>query len=198
LRHDLRVEGPAFALRPVVVEDSELIVRLRTDAERTRYMHAVPNDVGAQQQWLTRYFERPGDYYFAVVRRSSGSVEGFVGIYDVKVEGSERIAEWGRWILRRGSLAAAESALLTYRTAFELLTLTKVFSRTLPENVGVVSFHDNSSLSERRVVRGAVELDGMAHDAVEHVLTVSDFPRVRAVLEPLVTRLANRLNAGAR
>lgn len=197
MQHDLHIEGPAFTLRPVVLEDSERIVQLRSDADRTRYMHAVPNDVEAQRQWLRRYFERSGDYYFAVMRNRSTQIEGFVGIYDVREDEQGTFAEWGRWILRRESMAAAESAWLIFRLAFERLHLGRVFSRTLPENSAVVSFLDRCSPSDRRLVKDCVELQGITHDAVEHVLYAPDFPKLRAALEPLVVRLAQRLNSGA-
>src|SRR5262249_23599995 len=115
MRHDLRLDGPAFRLRPVTLDDAELIVALRTDPRLSQYIHRTSPDVGAQRDWLERYFARPDDYYFIVERRRDGVAEGTLGIYDLAGAPDARRAEWGRWVLRHGSLAAPESAWLVYR-----------------------------------------------------------------------------------
>ena len=90
-------------------------------------MHRVSNDLEAQRRWLTGYFERPADYYFLIENRGTGQREGTAGIYNL-----DRIfAEWGRWIVRAGSLAALESACLIYRVGFEVLGLESIYCPTI-------------------------------------------------------------------
>lgn len=195
MRHDIRLTGHAFALRPIELDDAGLIVALRGDAERTRFLHAIPLDVGAQTEYLERYFEREGDYYF-VVERIGGETdraEGLISIYDVDRDAAR--AEWGRWILRDGSLAAVESAWLIYRVAFERLELGQVYCRTLSENTEVLSFHDRAGLTRAGRHEGFIGTDGRAQDAIEHVLTREQWPRVCAKLERLAVPLARRLLA---
>ena len=70
-------------------------------------------------------------------------------------------------MVKRGSLAAVESAWLVYRMAFEQLDLVTVFSRTMVQNEKVISFHESCGCLPRATVR----IDG--EDFVEHELVRS-------------------------
>lgn len=193
MRHDLSLQGAAFGLRPVRDEDAGFIVGLRSDPELGRWLNPTSPNVSDQLAWLARYYERPGDCYFVIERLSTGAAEGLIGIYDI--EGGE--AEWGRWLLKPGSLAAVESAALIYRCAFDALRLDAVCCRTLAANERVVSFHDSCGIAERRVLPGHVELRGERLDAVEHRLTRAAWPAVDAKLTQLAQLTARRLQRGA-
>lgn len=181
MKHAIFEEGFAFRLRPVRREDAPLIVELRRDPERTRFLNAIPLTIAAQEDFLDRYFERPGDYYFVIEERASGRAEGLIGMYDLEA----RTAQYGRWVLRPGSLAAVESILMLYRIGFESFDLQEVYGRTVKNNTRVVSFHDSCGL-QRRPCPVSVELHGQVEEFVEHVLTRSRWPLVRDKL----TRLA--------
>jgi RimJ/RimL family protein N-acetyltransferase len=197
MRHDIRLTGHGFALRPIELGDEGLIVDLRSDADRTRYLHRIVRDPAQQAEYLNRYFDRDGDYYF-VIERMAGEdrcPEGLVSIYDL--DRDRRRAEWGRWILRNGSLAAVESTWLIYRVAFERLNLSEVYCHTLSDNAEVLSFHDRAGLERTQRLKGLIEIDGELHDAIEHVLTRDRWPRTSANLERLAARLALRLTPAA-
>lgn len=193
MRRELSLQGAAFGLRPVRDDDAEFIVGLRSDPELGRWLNPTSPKVEDQLAWLARYYERPGDYYFVIERLSTGAAEGLIGIHDV--ENSE--AEWGRWLLKPGSLAAVESAALIYRCAFEQLGLSAVCCRTLAANERVVSFHDSCGIAERRLLPGHVELRGERLDAIEHRLTREAWPAVDARLTQLAQLTARRLQRGA-
>jgi RimJ/RimL family protein N-acetyltransferase len=195
MRHDIRLSGHAFGLRPIELDDAGLIVELRGDAKRTRYLHRVGLDVATQAEYLKRYLEREGDYYFVVERLGgqTNRAEGLISLYDLEPEAGR--AQWGRWILRDGSLAAVESAWLIYRVAFEQLELNEVYCRTLSDNTEVLSFHDRAGSARSRRLEAFIEIDGRAHDAVEHALTRERWPQVCAKLERLAVPLARRLQA---
>lgn len=193
MRHELSLRGAAFGLRPVRDADAAFIVGLRSDPELGRYLNPTSPSVDDQLAWLARYYERPGDYYFVVERLATGAAEGLIGIYDV----TAGEAEWGRWLLCPGSLAAVESAALIYRCAFEQLGLQAVHCRTLAANERVVSFHDSCGIAERRLLPGHVELRGERLDAVEHRLSRAAWPEVDARLGKLAQLTARRLQRGA-
>jgi RimJ/RimL family protein N-acetyltransferase len=177
MRHDVGIDGVAFRLRPITTGDAAFIVALRNDARLSRFLHRSAPDVAAQRRWFDAYFERPGDYYFIVERRADGSAEGAIGIYDL--DAAARRAEWGRWVLRAGSLAAAESAWLVYRAAFDVLDLDLVYCRTATANQRVVSFHNTCGLTTYAMLPGHAVLDGgVPHDVVEHHLTRDGWPTV--------------------
>jgi RimJ/RimL family protein N-acetyltransferase len=166
MRHDIHIEGDVYRVRPVEDGDAPFIVSLRGMPELSHYLHASARTVEEQLAWQANYYQRAGDYYFVVERRQNDAPEGLVSLYDVNPDTKD--GEWGRWILKPGSLAAVESALLVYRVAFDLLGLNKVCSRTVADNVQVVSFHDSCGIPGRRILPGYFILEGRQYDAVEH------------------------------
>jgi RimJ/RimL family protein N-acetyltransferase len=192
MRHNFFLKGFAFNLRPVELTDAEFIVQMRTaDPERARYLHPVSPDVQLQREWLAKYFERDADYYWVVERPDTHSPEGLIGIYGVDPE--ERTAEWGRWILKPGSLAAIESSLLIYRVAFEFLKLESLYCLTIEENLSVLSFHDSCGLSRTELLKNHFTLGGRQYDAVKHVCLRNAWPDVRRKLEPKAQAIAKRI-----
>ena len=185
MRHDHRLAGHAFRLRPVAEADARFIVALR--ARAGDFLNRGAGTVEAQLAWLARYFERDDDFCFVVETLDGARREGLVGVYDVRRPG--QTAEWGRWVLRAGSNAAVESALLVYRCAFDALRLASVRCRTLVANGSVVAFHDSCGLV-RAGAEVTVDHDGTPQPAIEHVLSSADWPRVEAHLDRLASRFA--------
>ena len=139
MKHSITREGVGFRLRPVSLDDAAFIVELRTDPERAKHLHATSPKIEDQIAWTNKYFERDGDWYFVVEHIASGRKEGAIAIYNY--DAAERTAEWGRWILRNGSLAASESAALIYDIGFDELDLASMYTNTEEVNEPVVSFH---------------------------------------------------------
>jgi RimJ/RimL family protein N-acetyltransferase len=194
MRHDLILAGPAFRLRPITDADALLVLELRSDTRRNHYLHPIPPHLDEQLAWFARYYERPGDYYFVVERQDSGAAEGVISLYDVAPQGD--YGEWGRWILRPGSLAAVESAWLIYRCAFEQLGLKRVFCRTVAENVLVISFHDSCGITAKRLLPGHFNLGGKPADAVEHEVTRETWTAINPRLQKLAEVAARKLRGG--
>ncbi len=167
MKHAISISGYSYLLRPAEIEDAGFIVDVRAGhSERNRYIHAVSRDVSLQEDWMKKYYERDNDYYFVIENMLTGKPEGLVGIYDIDQQ--KKIAEWGRWIILPESLAAVESAYLMYRVAFEILGLESVYSRTVKDNVAVVSFHDSFGALNKGILPGEFEIEGVKYDAVEH------------------------------
>ncbi|MDB4915507.1 MAG: hypothetical protein JWM95_3151 [Gemmatimonadetes bacterium] len=191
MRHEHVLRGYAFGLRPVALEDAAFIVDLRTSgAHRTQYLHAISPDVSLQEQWITRYLARENDYYWVIERLDTAVPEGLIGIYAVDTAAGR--GEWGRWILKQGSLAATESALLCYRIAFEVLGLREVYCVTAAENQQVVSFHESSGLIVTGTLPQHLPLGDRVLDAVQQSCDVSRWPHVRSILEPRAQAIARR------
>ena len=185
MKHRYSLEGYGYRLRPVRLSDASFIVQVRReDMERNRYIHQISDDVAAQERWLDAYFAREGDFYFVVENRVTGEPEGLIAFYG---EADGR-AEWGRWVIRKGSLAAAESVYLLYRIAFEQAGLRELYCRTLCENKAVVSVHTSMGELTRGIVKGSAILDGISYDAVEQY----------ADREHFYTKIAPKLEAQAR
>lgn len=191
MRHKITIEGFAYRLRPICDKDAEFIINLRSDPELNRFLHSTSASLASQLAWLNQYYERPGDWYFVLERRSNNFSEGLISIYDL--DSQQVSAEWGRWILRKGSIAAVESAWLIYRCAFEQLCLREVYCRTVAENESVVSFHDSCGITERSLLPNHFDLNGRKLDAVEHRLKGAVWKTLAPRLENLSQRMARRL-----
>lgn len=164
MKHKISVEGFGYRLRPVRLSDAAFIIAVRLeDAERNKFIHAISPDVSLQEAWIERYFLREGDYYFVVENRITGEGEGLIGVYDVK----DGKAEWGRWVVKKDSLAAVESVDLAYRAAFEKIGLDELYCRTVQDNAEVVSFHESIGEKTRGVIENAFEINGATYNAVE-------------------------------
>jgi len=185
LRHNIRIAGHAFRLRPVAESDAAFIVSLRRRAGSVLNRGALTT--GEQLHWLSRYFERNDDFYFVVETIDGANREGVVALYEVQASAGD--AQWGRWVLRGGSNAAVESALLVYRCAFMELSLERVWCRTLATNAEVVAFHDSCGLT-RAPDAVWIEHDGEKRAAVEHALKRSDWPHVMRRLDQTAARFA--------
>ena len=192
--HKLSVDGFAYRLRPARDDDAEFIVELRNDPLLRRYLHAGATSVPQQLEWFANYHARPGDYYFVIERIASGRAEGTVAIYDI--DGRVQSGEWGRWIVRPGSLAAVESAWLVYKAAFEHIGLGSVYCRTVARNVQVVAFHDSCDLANRTLLPSHFTIDGHLVDAVEHRLPAGGWPDLSQRLTFIAEATARRLNRG--
>jgi RimJ/RimL family protein N-acetyltransferase len=187
------MDGHAYRLRPVEMEDAAFILELRADRDRSRYLQRVSNNLEAQRRWLESYFERPGDYYFLIENRGTGQREGTAGIYNL-----DRIfAEWGRWIVRAESLAALESACLIYRVGFEVLGLESMYCRTIAEDTAAVEFHRSFGLKRTRTLPRYFEFNGKHLDAVEMRLTRPQWDSISEKTEGKAARAAAWSQAGS-
>lgn len=193
MQHDISLSGAGFTIRPVCMEDAADIITLRSDPAQARFVHAISSRVEDQVAWLTDYFTREGDYYFVVERSRDQRFEGTIGIY-AAMEGR---AEWGRWFLTPGSLAATASALLMYRAGFEVLELSELYCRTVAQNEAVVSFHDSCGLKRTGVLENAFHLSDGPVDAIEHRLPAAHWPDVSATLTAQAGRVARLVNRSA-
>jgi len=189
--HDICVEGSVYRLRPVNDGDAAQVLELRCNPELNRFLHPTSGIIDDQMTWLASYYQREGDYYFTIERRSDGSCEGFISLYNM--EGLAKTGEWGRWILRPGSLAAVESAYLIYKVAFDQFKLESAYSRTVADNFKVVSFHDSCGISNRKILPNHFEIAGNWHDAIEHCVERACWVELSPRLESLVALHAKRI-----
>ena len=131
-------------LRPVELRDAEFIISLRADPRHSRFLNPTSTSVAEQHAYLERLFERPGDFSFVLEHEATGRPEGLAAICDVTED--NRQAEWGRWIMRPGSLAALVHVCLVHEVAFEQMKLESLYCRTVLANTTVVTFHEQFGL----------------------------------------------------
>lgn len=187
------IEGHGLRLRCVDVSDAEFILELRRDPELTLYLPPLDIALADQQAWIARQREKDGDWYFAVERKYGGRKEGFISIYGLDPE--TRRAEWGRWILRPGSLAAWESEHLVHRFAFEVAGLAEVFCRTITLNDRALKNHDQMGMIRTQIIPDHFEVRSARFDAIEHVMTASRWREVATANDDQARKFARVLGA---
>ncbi len=181
MKHSVITEGFGVRLRPVRVEDAAFIVWLRNlDHARGRIGDTV-DEVG-QRQWLEKYFEREGDYYF-IIETPGGIRVGAYGIYDLRGNSGES----GRWVINPEVPAAIPSAMLAFKTAFETLALAELRVSTVSTNQLVLSLNKKFGFRETGVTRAAQIINGQPVDLIHFLLHAGDWPKVREKLLPLAT-----------
>ncbi len=190
MKHRYSLEGYGYRLRPIKLADAAFVIQVRReDLERNRYIHPISEDVAEQETWLEHYFERDDDYYFIVENRVTSTPEGLIAFYNVE----NGWAEWGRWVIQKGSLAAAESVYLLYRIAFEQLGLKGLYCRTLAVNTPVVSFHTSIGEKTKGIIKNSAIIHGEAFDAVEQYADQEHFYReIAPLLEKQSQTIAHR------
>ena len=194
MNHDVTIEGRAFRLRPVRIDDVTFITQLRSDPELTHFLYPRSTTVPEQIQWLQRYFEHHGDYYFIIERRETGQAEGTVAIYDLDT--TLNCAQWGRWFIRPGSVGAVESAFLMYRIAFEVLGLSMLYCRTVPQNKQVMIFHKLLGLETYAELPNYWDFGEVSFDVIELRITREAWEKCRPSLEAKANMIAKMCHLG--
>ena len=172
MAHNISLNGFSYRLRPVNIKDAEFIVDLRTiDADRNKYINITSTDANLQKKWILEYQTRNNDYYFVIENILDSSQEGVIAIYDV----NDNKAEWGRWVLKKSSLASIESVDLIFKVAFDILKLDEVYCRTIKDNSAVVSFHDSLLMMRRETTDKKIKLNDKSYDFIEHYVTKTSY-----------------------
>lgn len=186
MKHDYNIVGPSYSLRPVNNSDVKLICELRGNPELNKYIHSIEIDEDKQKSWLQDYYKRTNDFYFVIVDNKSLSSCGLISAYNV----SAFECEWGRWIIRQGSMCALESAWLIYNFCFNYLSVTEVYCRTVSINASVVAFHNSMEICLSRILPAHFEIDGEMLDAVEHRVTKEEWKALSEQIFLKLKRLA--------
>jgi RimJ/RimL family protein N-acetyltransferase len=187
------IEGFGLVLRCVEESDAQFALDLRADPDLTQYLPSLTISVEQQEAWIRGQRERPGDWYFVAQRKFGGQPEGFISVY--AFDDSTKRAEWGRWILRPGSLAAWECEYLMHKFCFEIAGLAENYCRTITLNERALSNHDRMGMVRHATLPSHFELRGEHYDAIEHVMTAERWAEVREANEAQAKKFARVLGA---
>lgn len=194
MKHAITASAYGFRLRPVELSDAAFIISLRSDPVHSRFLNATSPSLPDQHAYLEKLFQRPGDYSFVLEHEATGRAEGLAAIWDVGAGAAP--AEWGRWILRPGSLAAPVHVHLVYSVAFERLNVASLYCRTVLANTTVVAFHDHYGLRRGKTLPAYFQRHGESFDSIEHWLDREQWPALKQRHTPLLERIGARLARG--
>lgn len=185
------IKGLAFSLRLINLSDATDILKLRNNSEINKYINNTSTSVDDQIRWIKKYNKKDDDLYFAVVNNKTKNVEGYISLYNINY--NLGTAELGRWIIKPGSLAATESIFLVYKLAFEQLSLSNVYTKTVASNTKVVKFHKHfgSRTQENPIYQ---PLNGVATKSIfQYVERAEWYKDVKLDMLPKVVKIAKRV-----
>jgi len=193
MKHSISNEGFLYRLRPIELSDAQSIIDIRLeDKERNKFIHSISPDIKMQEKWLTDYFEREEDYYFMVENKFTNRAEGLISIYNI----SDRRGEWGRYVIKKDSFAAVESALMCFEIAFEVLNLDEIFGGIIAENTPVINLHKSYGAVMTNTVQNTYEIGNQFYDMIEMTITKNNyFEKTKPKLEKISKSIYDRFIA---
>jgi RimJ/RimL family protein N-acetyltransferase len=132
------LKGKTLVFRDAHESDAELILSLRTDERKGRYLSTTSPDLEAQRSWLREYAEVTDQAYFIIEHQEQAI--GAVRLYESR--GNSFC--WGSWIISDGQPAhvAIESALMVYAYALDHLGFSAAHFDVRKANERVWTFHE--------------------------------------------------------
>ncbi len=118
-----------MSLRPVAESDAAYTTEIRQDSEKTKFLHAVDNDIEKQTAWIRRQREAAGDYFF-IAGTPDGEDVGTVGVYDI--EGKKGCL--GRLLMTGNPFQTFEATLLAMEFAYDTLGLSELYGDVVEGN----------------------------------------------------------------
>ena len=141
---DYDVLAPHIRLRLITDADAGFVVALRQDRSRSRFLHAVENDLEAQQEWIRGSRERTArktEYYWVVEthRHTPALPVGLVRLSSVTADSFV----FGSWVMAPCAPVAAgiESYLAACDFGFGALGCQRYFAEVRHDNGRALAFH---------------------------------------------------------
>lgn len=179
------ITGLTVYMRSVVPDDAQATFYMRSDASKTKYMHAVSGTVEDQRNYIISQQNKPGDYLFTVFDYSN-KIIGMRGIYNV----TEESCDSGRTIGYGDAFQNMEAIILGLDFAFDTLGVKKVYMDAAADNKSVRGIQ--IQLGAKEYKRGYIE--GFDYENVSSVLEKEDFIKSRKKIISLIQRHVQRMN----
>lgn len=183
--YDEEIVGRTVRLRSVTEDDAEVTLRMRTDPEKTRYVHSVPGDIDSQKAFIRSQMAKEGDYLF-LVETLCGEPIGMKGVYNL--DPAANSVETGRFISYGSQIQSIEALLLSFDFAFDILGVQKIHMSVLSDNTNMKGIQERFGVTVTEV-----EENPEFHcDNINSVLTREAYMQTRPRIITLIERFANR------
>lgn len=147
--HNITLEGYGIRLRPVKIDDSEFIIKLRNMPHAIGNIGNSAKDLSTQNEWMRKYFQRDNDYYF-IIESPSAVKLGTIGVYDIDF--NALVAEPGRLVVIPKSLAALPSCILLIDFCFNDLKMQTLKGCIVSTNKKVIIFNQQLGYTITQIV----------------------------------------------
>lgn len=183
--YDKTIEGLTVYLRAVEESDAEVTFRMRSDPEKSRFLHRATGTVEDQRNFILAQRERPGDYLF-LVEDLQGKPIGMKGLYNYDPENN--VVESGRFIGYGSQVQNIEALKLSFDFAFDVLQVHEIVMSALENNEVMLGIQKRFSVQFTYRERG----EGMDCDSLYSVLTPEAYAISKPKVEALIRRFAGR------
>ena len=179
------IEGLTVRLRAVEESDAEVTFRMRSDPEKSRFIHRPSGTVEDQRNFIRMQREKPGDYLF-LIEDLRGKPIGMKGLYNYDPE--DNVVESGRFIGYGSQVQNMEALKLSFDFAFDVLQVREIVMSALENNVVMLGIQKRFGVRFTHRVRE----EGMDSDNLYSVLTPEAYAVSRTKVEALICRFAER------
>lgn len=165
---DLRVKGEQVYLRPITVEDTDVVVRWRNEKIVVEnFIYRKPISKEEHLNWLKNKVDTGLVHQFIICRNEDDLPLG--SIYLQNFEEDNKKTEWGIFLGEKeafGHGVGTEAAKLLLKHAFENLDYHKVVSRVLAYNKASVRMNEKAGYVQEAYLKDELFLDGKYEDLI--------------------------------
>lgn len=166
------ISGKNINFREIEVSDAAFVLQLRTDLEKSRFIHKTENNLQKQIEYIQNYKNKDQEWYF-IIESKTGEPLGTYRIYDV-IDNDDFAT--GSWIIKNDApdCTAMESVMLLNKFAFEELGFLRAHFDVRKKNRRVCAF--NEKIIGATIIRTGLEageeivfysFDKVGHEALK-------------------------------
>lgn len=183
--YDGIIEGLTVRLRSVEPDDAEITFQMRSDPEKSRFIHHATGTAEDQRNFIRAQREKPGDYLF-LIEDLQGKPIGMKGLYNYDPE--NKVIESGRFIGYGSQVQNMEALKLSLDFAFDVLQVHEIVMSALENNEVMLGIQKRFGVRFTHRERG----EGMDYDSLYSVLTPEAYVISKPKVETLIRRFAGR------
>lgn len=165
-QEDNRIEGKQIFLRPITMEDTELIVKWRNEERvRSNFVYQAPFTRERHENWMRTKVASGEVVQFIICEKNTNKPVGSVYFRDI--DRLNKKAEYGIFIGEAdfaGRGIGSETAKLAVSYAKDVLKLHKLMLRVFADNAGAVKSYRNAGFEQEAYLKDEIFQNGSYRD----------------------------------
>ncbi len=180
-----KIYGKTVQLRCIEERDAEITYIMRSDPEKSKYIHAAQGTVEDQRDYIRRIREKPGCFLF-VIEDQKENVIGMKGLYHY--DPLERWVVSGQFVGCGSQIQNMEALYLSFNFAFDELRVEKILMSVLENNVGMYNIQQKfgAEVCQKRYN------EEFQCNSVDSVLTEEAYNKARMQIKVWIERFSQR------